>query len=197
MLDYNDIIKDDHPNLRLKSEPVKLPLNAEDRQTLNKLNDYLVSSLDPIYCEQNNIRPGVGLAAPQINVQKQMFVILAENEKGELFHYGVINPKIISHSVELTFLPTGEGCLSVDRTVEGLVHRYRRITVKAHLYDFETNTISQQQIRLQDYLSIVFQHEFDHLNGILFYDHINKEKPFFIPENSRAIKFHFEDNNES
>lgn len=189
MLNYNDIIKDDHPNLRLKSKPVTLPLSNEDRETLYKLNEYLVNSLDLQFCEANNIRPGVGLAAPQINVQKQMFVILTEDEKGNLFHYGIINPKIISHSEELAFLPSGEGCLSVDKVVEGLVHRYRRITVKGHFYNFETHELTQQQIRLQNYIAIVFQHEFDHLSGVLFYDHINSTNPFYIPENSKPIRF--------
>lgn len=193
MLNYNDIIKDDHPNLRLKSTPLSIPLNEEDRKILYKLNEYLENSLDLEFCQTNNIRPGIGLAAPQINIQKRLFVILTEDEKGQLFHYGVINPRIISHSEELAFLPSGEGCLSVDRVVEGFVHRYRRITVKAHFYNFQTHELFEQQIRLQNYIAIVFQHEFDHLNGILFYDHINKSNPFFIPPNSKAIQFLKED----
>lgn len=193
MLNYNDIIKDDHPNLRLKSASISLPLNDEDRKTLYKLNEYLEKSLDLEFCQANNIRPGVGLAAPQINVQKRLFVILTEDEKGQLFHYGVVNPRIISHSEELAFLPSGEGCLSVDRVVEGFVHRYRRITVKANFYNFKTHELLEQQIRLQNYIAIVFQHEFDHLNGILFYDHIDKSNPFFIPSNSKPIQFSRED----
>ena len=75
-LRYSDIIKDDHPNLRLKSEPVPIPLSQEDLDTLIKMNQYLEHSQDIEFCAANNIRPGVGLAAPQLNIQKQMFVIL-------------------------------------------------------------------------------------------------------------------------
>lgn len=192
-LRYSDIIKDDHPNLRLKSEPVPIPLSQEDLDTLIKMYQYLEHSQDIEFCAANNIRPGVGLAAPQLNIQKQMFVIFASNEDGEEFHYGIINPKILSHSEELTFLPTGEGCLSVDRTIQGFVHRPRRIRFRAYFYDFGENKLFEAESRLEGYLAIVFQHEYDHLQGILFYDRINKENPFYIPKNSTPIEFSTED----
>ena len=100
-----------------------------------------------------------------------------------LYSYKLLNPTIISHSVEKAYLTAGEGCLSVDRNVEGYVPRYARITVKAFNTDGE-----QLKLRLRDYAAIVFQHEIDHLNGIMFYDHINKENPFRIPENAKAIE---------
>ena len=123
-----------------------------------------------------------------------MFVIHAYNEEGQLFHYGIINPKILSHSEELTFLPTGEGCLSVDRIVEGLVHRPRRIRFRAHFYDFNENKLFQAETRLADYLAIVFQHEYDHLHGILFYDHINKEQPFYVPKIQNRLDLNLKKN---
>ena len=57
------------------------------------------------------------------------------------------------------------------------------------MYDFEKNEFVLKTISFSGYLAVVFQHEYDHLNGILFYDHINKENPFFVPENSKPIKF--------
>ena len=122
-----------------------------------------------------------------------MFVIIAYDEHDELHEYGVINPKIISHSEELTHLPTGEGCLSVDREVKGLIHRPRKITVEFDSYDFETGKVSHVRMRLKDYIAVVFQHENDHLYGKLFFDHINKENPFYVPANSKPIHFDFED----
>ena len=76
----------------------------------------------------------------------------------------------------------GEGCLSVNREVEGHVPRYARVTVEG--YDIDGNKIS---IRAREELSIAFQHEIDHLDGILFYDRINKQKPFFSEYEIRLI----------
>ena len=118
-----------------------------------------------------------------------MFCIQAYDEKGYFHHYCVINPKIISHSEALTYLDTGEGCLSVDRDVKGLIFRPKKIKANCFLYDFETNELAETTLTLSGYIAVVFQHEYDHLDGTLFVDRINKENPFFIPENARPIKF--------
>ena len=101
----------------------------------------------------------------------------------------LINPVLLSYSNELTYLKGGEGCLSVDRDVRGLIHRPKRISVRAQYYDVETGTLEEKVFKFEGYISVVFQHEFDHLKGILFVDRINKENPFFVPENSTPIKF--------
>lgn len=192
MLNYNCIIKEDHSDIRKFSEDVKLPLSKEDEKTLLDMYEYLINGYDPKKAEKLNIRPGVGIAAPQIDVLKKMFIIVAYDEHDELHEYGVINPKIISHSEELTYLPGGEGCLSVDREVQGLIHRPKKITVEFDNYDFETGKISHIKLRLKGYISVVFQHENDHLYGKLFFDHINKDMPLYVPENSKPIRFDFE-----
>lgn len=189
MITYNDIIKEDNLDLRKKCEDVELPLSKEDEETLISMNEYLVNGYDEKLAKKYNIRPGVGLAAPQIDVLKKMFAICAYDEHGELYNFGVINPKIISESVALTYLPSGEGCLSVDRVVQGLIHRPKRIKVSTYIYDFDTKEVYSCELKLKDYIAVVFQHEFDHLSGKLFIDHINKDNPFFIPENSTPIKF--------
>ena len=74
---------------------------------------------------------------------------------------------MISHSEEEIAADAGEGCLSVNRDVEGYVKRYAR--VKFEGYDIDGNKIS---IRAREELAIAFQHELDHLNGILFIDKI-------------------------
>lgn len=193
MILYKDIIKEDNPNLRLKSEDVKLPLNEEDINLILKLNEYLENGYDEQKCELYKIRPGVGIAAVQIDVPKKIFVILGADEKGVMHHYGVINPKIVSHSEELTYLENGEGCLSVDRPIEGLVHRPKRITVKCHLFDFDQSIAKEATLRLKGFIAVVFQHEYDHLFGRLFVDHINKDNPYHIPINSSPIEFDIED----
>jgi len=189
MISYKDIIKEDNLDLRVKCEDVKLPLSDEDRETLLKMNEYLELGYDEKAAKKYDIRPGVGLAAPQIDVLKKMFVICAYDEHDELYHFGVINPRIVTESVALTYLTSGEGCLSVDRQVQGYIHRPKKIKVRCHLYDFETNEVMDVEIKLKDYIAIVFQHEYDHLFGTLFIDHINKQNPFYIPENSTPVKF--------
>ncbi|MGB4015589.1 MAG: peptide deformylase [Bacilli bacterium] len=189
MLLYQDIIKDDNPILRNKSEDVTLPLSDEDIATIEKINEYLVNGYDKEKVEKFGIRPAYGLAAPQIGVFKKIFVILATDETGKTHHYGVINPKIISHSEEKVYLPGGEGCLSVDRNVDGFVHRHKRVKAKVWLYDFIEKTVREEILKLENLMAIIFQHEYDHLFGILFYDHIDKNNPFFIQNNSTGLTF--------
>lgn len=193
MIDYSYIIKEDHEDIRKPSENVKIPLSTEDKETMYNMYEYLINGYDEELAKKLNIRPGVGIAAPQIDILKKMFVIVAYDEHDELHEYGVINPKIVSHSEELTYLKGGEGCLSVDREVSGLIHRPKKITVEFDNFDFETGTTQHVKLRLKGYIAIVFQHEYDHLFGKLFIDHINKEQPFFIPSNSTPIHFDFED----
>ena len=193
MIDYSYIIKENHEDIRKLSENVKIPLSKEDKETMYNMYEYLINGYDEELAQKLNIRPGVGIAAPQIDILKKMFVIVAYDEHDELHEYGVINPKIVSHSEELTYLKGGEGCLSVDREVSGLIHRPKKITVEFDNFDFETGTTQHVKLRLKGYIAIVFQHEYDHLFGKLFIDHINKEQPFFIPSNSTPIHFDFED----
>lgn len=189
MILYKDIIKEDHPDLRIPSKEVSLPLSDEDIKTLELMNEYLLNGYDEEKTKKYGIRPGVGLSAVQIDVLKRMFIIMAYDEKGVFHHYAVINPKIISESIELTYLKSGEGCLSVDRQVDGLIFRPRRIKANVYLYDFLEKKVTYKQLKLKNYLAIIFQHEYDHLKGILFVDKINKENPFLILPNSVPVTF--------
>jgi len=182
MITMKDIIRDGHPTLRKVAEEVSLPPSDEDKKILESLIEYLKNSQDPEIAERYGLRPGIGLAAPQINVSKRMIAVHVEDENEKLYSYALFNPKIISHSVERAYLASGEGCLSVDKPIPGYVPRYARVTVKG--YDSEGNEI---KLRLKGLPAIVFQHEIDHLNGIMFYDHINKENPFAPIDNAVAI----------
>ena len=79
-------------------------------------------------------------------------------------------------------LGEGEGCLSVDREVPGYVVRHARITIS--YYDMQGK---KQKVRLKNYAAIVVQHEIDHLNGVMFYDHINEKNPFSLKEGILVI----------
>src|SRR5699024_9204475 len=154
----------------------------EDKQTLQKMLEFIKNSQDEEIAEKYHLRPGVGLAAPQIGINKKL-IALHFNYDGKLYTYQLINPKIISHSVEQAYIGGGEGCLYVDEDIEGYVVRHRRITVRA--YDMDGNQI---KIRLKNYPAIVMQHEIDHINGIMFYDYIDKKRPFHAPENAYIIE---------
>ncbi|WP_243290867.1 peptide deformylase [Bacillus sp. FJAT-47783] len=183
MITMKDIIREGHPTLRQVAKEVPIPATDEDKQTLKRMIEYVINSQNEEMVEKYGLRPGIGLAAPQINVSKRMIAIHVEDEKGKQHTYALMNPKIVSHSVEKSYLTSGEGCLSVDRSVPGYVPRYARIRVKA--VDIDGNDVD---IRLKGLLSIVFQHEIDHLNGIMFYDHIDQKNPFKEPENAIPIE---------
>ncbi|MEW9677476.1 peptide deformylase [Lentibacillus sp. L22] len=182
MLTMKDIVREGHPALRKVSEEVDLPASEQEHKILEEMLEFLKNSQDEKVCTKYDLRPGVGLAAPQLGINKRMIALHFEDNKGKWYTYGLYNPKIVSHSVEKAYLTIGEGCLSVDRNVEGYVPRYARITLKAT--DLNGKEI---KLRLRDYAAIVFQHEIDHLNGIMFYDHINKENPFAKPENAKPV----------
>lgn len=181
MLTMKDIVRDDQASLREKSQAVELPPTKETKDILNRMLEFIKNSQDEEIAEKYNLRAGVGIAAPQIGINKQLTVVHFEyNDK--LYSHKLINPKIISHSVEQTYLASGEGCLSVDEDYEGYVLRHARITVRA----FNENG-EPLKLRFKGYPAVVIQHEIDHLNGILFYDHINKENPFLAPESASEI----------
>ncbi|MFC4025411.1 peptide deformylase [Oceanobacillus longus] len=183
MITMKDIVREGHPSLETKAEEVSLPINSDEKKLLEDMLEFLINSQDEEKAAKYNLRAGVGIAAPQLGIEKRLIAIHFEDFNGKLYSYGLVNPKIISHSVEKSYLASGEGCLSVDRPVEGYVPRNARITIKAT--DLDGNPL---KLRLKGYPAIVFQHEIDHLNGIMFYDHINKDNPFEIPENSTAIE---------
>ena len=94
----------------------------------------------------------------------------------------MINPRMISNSVEKIYVDQGEGCLSVNRAVEGIIPRYARVTFEA--YDIEGRKIN---VRAREEVAVAFQHELDHLNGMIFTDHIDPKNPFKDQEKMRAI----------
>lgn len=178
MITMKDIVREGNPILREMTQMVDLPLSVEDKETMLCMLQYIKNSQDPEISKKYKLRPGVGLSANQIGVNKRMFAAYFTDEKGEQHEYTLFNPKIVSHSVAMTYLPEGEGCLSIDRPINGFVPRYEKIKVKAN------NLIGEEVIlKLKGYAAIVAQHEIDHLNGILFFDRINKENPFQLPEN--------------
>lgn len=190
ILRYEEILKDSDTSscsiLREKSLPFALPLTNEDIEKLHVLMAYLDESLDEEYAQKWNLRAGCGLALPQIGYLKRGFAISTTiNDKP--FKIVVVNPVILSESIEMTYLGGGEGCLSVDREVNGYVMRHKRITVRFQSFDLDTNTLKEVTLKMSGMPAIIFQHEYDHLDGILFYDHINPKTPFKPADGAKEL----------
>ena len=176
------ILDEKNKILRTKSKDVSFPLSEDDKNLIQDIIDYLTMSQIKEYYEKYDLRPGMGLAFIQLGIPKNIFVIVEEVEEEEFESYVIINPRIISHSEELVYVGEGEGCLSVNRDVDGIVPRYARMKVEYQDIDGNKN-----QIRVREDISIAFQHEMDHLNGILFVDKIDKNNPFKNKEKMREI----------
>ena len=177
-----DILDEKDQRLRKVSVDATLPLSKEYKKIIKNIITELTYSQIEEYEKKYDLRPGMGLAFPQLGLNERIIVIVHEVEDGVFDEYVVINPKIVSNSTEMIASEAGEGCLSVNRDVDGHVKRYARVTVEG--YDEDGNQI---RIRAREELAIAFQHEIDHLNGILFYDRIDKKHQFYTEEELRLI----------
>ncbi len=182
MLKTKDILDEKDKRLRAANKDVVFPLSEDKKKLIHDMLEHLYLSQIEEEAKKYDLRPGMGLAAPQLGVNENFFVICHEQDENDFKNYVLINPKLVSHSEELIYSSGGEGCLSVNREVEGIVPRYARVTFEG--YDENGNKV---RYRAREELSIAFQHEFDHLNGILFFDHIDPDDPYKNIENMREI----------
>ena len=147
-------------------------LEAPDRRLttvaapVERIDDELLRMLDDML-ETMYAAPGIGLAAPQVGVLRRAFVadLGEDGERAPLF---VINPELIARSASVTVAE--EGCLSLPKQF-GEVTRPARIRLR-HL-DREGQ---EQEIDADGLLARCLQHEVDHLDGILFTDHLSTLK---------------------
>lgn len=133
-------------------------------EPVETVDDALRTFIDDMF-ETMYDHEGIGLAAPQVNVLKRVITIDIEGDKTN--QIVLINPEILASSGE-----TGieEGCLSIPGC-RALVPRKEKLTVKALNRDGEEFTLDADGL-----LAICIQHEIDHLNGVLFVDHISQLK---------------------
>ncbi|MEA5512450.1 peptide deformylase [Nodularia sp. UHCC 0506] len=112
---------------------------------------------------------GVGIAAPQIAASYRLFIVasrpnLRYPNAPVMQPTAMLNPRIIAHSPEI--VKGWEGCLSVPG-IRGLVPRYQTIDIA---YTDRNGKLQKQ--KLTDFVARIFQHEYDHLNGVLFVDRV-------------------------
>ena len=176
-------ILDEHDKrLRLKSKDVTFPLPQEDINRIHDMMDYLEMSQIEDIREKFDLRAGMGLAYIQLGITKRIFVIVYEVEEGKFDRYVVVNPKIKSVSEEKVYIGEGEGCLSINRPTEGIVLRHARMRLEAF------NEYGEKyELRVREELAVAFQHELDHLDGILFTDKIDPKNPFKGEDRYRSI----------
>lgn len=173
MILMDDIIREGHPNLTKKANDVSLPLSINDKKILKDMLEFIKNSQDDELAEKYDLRGAVGIAAPQLNINKRMFAVHVHDFNNILHEHLLINPELIVTDDSVIYLPDGEGCLSIDRPTEGITPRYKAIKIKAHRYDPYADLVLPVEINLDGYIGIVLQHEYDHLDGVLFIDKLH------------------------
>jgi peptide deformylase len=150
------------------------PVLREKAKPVRKITPEIQSLIDDLI-ETMREAPGVGLAAPQVGLGIQVIVVEyaegSENAEADAEPkppklYAVVNPEITRHSKETEL--GSEGCLSIPEYM-GEVERYSTVTVKGldrHGKSFK--------LKAKGWMARIFQHEIDHLNGVLFIDRTDK-----------------------
>jgi len=145
-----------HESLVEKSSPWNFATDGDAEQLEKDMIDFMISA------------KGIGLAANQIGMTKQVFVIGSNNIPGFPLPFAVFNPKIINVSEELAL--DQEGCLSYPDLWLS-IKRPTKIQV-----EYQNSKGDIIEAEMDGLVSRCFQHEFDHLNGICFVDKVSQMK---------------------
>ena len=156
-----------HPILREKAHPL-ISITSKDLDIAKKMTDIMLNA------------PGVGLAANQIGILKQIVTVNIPNKKNQDNIYTLFNPKIISYSKKKIILE--EGCLSLPKQYAE-VERPEEIEVE--YYNNEKEIIIE---RKKGFEARVLQHEIDHLHGKLFIDYLSSLKRNIIIKRVKKLK---------
>ena len=159
-----DIIQLGHPTLRKIAEPVKDILSNETQQLINNMLHTV------------KVAGGVGIAAPQINISKRLFIVCSKPNSRYpnaplMEPSAIINPVIIKKSLDTE--KDWEGCLSVP-SLRGFLPRHKRITV-----EYFDRYNKKQTKEFSDFVARIFQHEIDHLDGLTFIDRVESPTNLF------------------
>ena len=171
----NVILSDKNPLLRKHSSDLDVNnIKPEEQELIDLMVKYINISYND-EAEKYGVNSGIAIAGNQVGLLKKIIYVHFEFNKVE-YKYLLANPKIVSHSYGICYLSDGEGCLSVFKKHHGIVPRYHKIIVEA----FDLIDKKPIKINAEGLLSVCLQHEIDHLSGILYYDHIDKQNPDFV-----------------
>ena len=147
------------PEARLREKAIPIEQDEVD----DELRQLALDMGETMYDE-----PGIGLAAIQVGVTKRLIVMDLYHSEGERDLRVLLNPEIVLAEGEQ--LSEGEACLSVP-DFQADVERYEHVVVKARTLDWEEVTYDVTGLE-----AVVFQHEIDHLDGVLYIDRISRLK---------------------
>jgi peptide deformylase len=155
-----------HPTLRKIAKPID-NITQPYQNLFENLLDFVIE------------RKGAGIAAPQVNISERFFIMYSNpNERypnaPKMKPIVIVNPEIISHSDEL--IEDWEGCLSIP-SIRALVPRYSSVTVK-----FTSRLGDIVEADYSGFIARVFQHEIDHLNGIVFLDRVKNTQGIMMEQ---------------
>jgi peptide deformylase len=163
----------------LKIAELGAPILRQKAIAISKIEDPNLQNLIDSLIETAKVANGVGIAAPQVSQSFRLFIVASRSNPRYpnapmMEPTAMINPKIISHGEEI--VKDWEGCLSVPGK-RGLVPRYQKIEVEYT----DRKGLLQHQV-LTDFVARIFQHELDHLDGIVFLDRLESFKDLFTEE---------------
>ncbi len=163
-----EIMTDGHPTLRKVAKKVHP----------QELHDPLFQQLIDDMFETMYHAPGIGLAAPQVNIPKRLFVVDLRDEAGEHGPFVVVNPKFTVTEGEIDSI---EGCLSVPGMI-GDLKRHERVVCAG--LDRHGNKVELDGTGL---FGRCLQHEMDHLDGVLYIDKAQNVRPAVTEEEKEAL----------
>ena len=161
------IITAPDPRLKLKAKPVKA-VDAEVRRLLDDMVETMYAA------------PGIGLAAPQVGVARRVLVVDAAREDEKPRPLKIANPEILWRSEELATY--NEGCLSLP---EHYADVSRPAKIRLRYVDYENEL---REVEVEGLLATCIQHEMDHLEGVLFVDHLSALKRGIILRKLAKLK---------
>ncbi len=168
-----DIITLPDPRLRQKSSKT----DAKDPEVIKLVSDMISVALD--WEDSRPHEVSAALAAPQLGDMKRVIIVRSSFEdKDDRNFTALINPEIVK--LEGAIKNDFEGCLSVP-DIYGSVPRYEKVRIRA--LDIDGN---QVRFKADGFLARTLQHEIDHINGIVFIDHIKDQKDAFYQLDSKG-----------
>lgn len=160
------------------------PILRQQAQSINDVHDERIQKLIDDLINTAVAQNGVGIAAPQVAQSYRLFIVasrptLRYPSAPSMSPTAMINPRIVGQSSEV--VKGWEGCLSVPG-IRGLVPRYQTIEVE---YTTRDGKLEKQE--LTDFVARIFQHEYDHLDGMVFLDRLETTKDIITEQEYQKI----------